>query len=118
MLEVTFHRDAFGRVAGIAARGHVDLAPHGRDVVCAAVSAILQAARLGLSEHCGARIEATQEPGGFDLRIPEDQRDGDGVRAILATAELAVERIAAQYPKQVRFRREPANLREAGTNGG
>ena len=118
MLEVSFYRDESHRVAGISARGHVDLAPHGKDVVCAAVSAILQAARLGLTEYCRSGIAAQQEPGRFELSLPALQRDDPSVRAIVATAELAIERIAAQYPKEVRLHRDAAPVREAGTAGG
>jgi uncharacterized protein len=113
MLEVAFQRDRLGRFEGFSARGHADFADHGEDIVCAAVSAILQAAALGLAEHARAQMETRKEPGFLELRWPEDQRDRDDVRAIVATAELAVEQIAARFPKHVRLKRvrKPATRR-------
>jgi uncharacterized protein YsxB (DUF464 family) len=39
------------------------------------------------------------------MRWPVDARDRDDVRAIVATAALAIEQIARQYPQHVRARR-------------
>jgi len=105
VLEVTFYRDERDRLAGVSARGHADFADHGQDIVCAAVSAVLQAARLGLEEHAGIELEARQSPGALRLRWPEERRDLAGLRAIVATAELAVAQIARRFPDHVRLRR-------------
>jgi len=115
MLEVTFYRDAAERPSGFSARGHVELADHGQDVVCASVSGILQAARLGLEQHADAVARARQEPGRLDLELREDRRDLESVTAIVATAELAIEQIARQYPKHVRLKRVSP---QASINGG
>ena len=103
MLEVTFYRDARDRVSGFSARGHADFADHGEDIVCAAVSAILQAARLGLEAYVGAQLEARMRSGALKLRWPAAHRDQESVRAIVTTAELAIERIALRYPAHVRL---------------
>jgi uncharacterized protein len=105
MLEVTFHRDARGRIIGLSARGHADFADHGEDVVCAAVSAILQAAALGLAEYALAEMESRKAPGLLELRWDDEQSDRESVRAIVATAELAVQQIARRFPKHVRLKR-------------
>ena len=41
------------------------------------------------------------------MRWPEAARDRDDVRAIVATAELAIVQIASQYPKHVRAKEAP-----------
>lgn len=105
MLTVTFFEDSQKRLSSFSATGHADAAQHGEDIVCAAVSAILQAARLGLAEHAGLKLEVTQEPGNMHVRWPEDARGDAGVAAIVATAQLSVEQIASQYPKHVRYRK-------------
>ncbi|HEY6325995.1 MAG TPA: ribosomal-processing cysteine protease Prp [Candidatus Cybelea sp.] len=105
MLEVIFYRDARDRLAGISARGHADFAEYGQDIVCAAVSAVLQAARLGLQEHAGVELEARQTPGALRLRWPAERRELASVCAIVATAELAVAEIARRFPEHVRVRR-------------
>jgi uncharacterized protein YsxB (DUF464 family) len=106
MLEVTFFRDSQDRLSSVFARGHANFAEYGQDIVCAAVSAILQTLRLGLETYAHIPLDAFQEAGEMHLRWPETARDDPALRAIVATAELSVERIAEQYPEQVRIARE------------
>ncbi len=106
MLEVTFYRDGRDRLSRFCACGHAEFAEHGEDIVCAAVSAILQAARLGLEAHARIACEVEQHAGNLDLRIPEAARADAAVQAIVATAELSVEQIARQYPAHVTYRRQ------------
>lgn len=105
MLEVTFYRDDRDRVSGFLARGHADYEEDGKDIVCAAVSAVLQAARLGLSAHAKATVTSRQVPGELELAWSEDDGERESVRAIAATAEMAVEQIARRFPKHVRLKR-------------
>ncbi|MBV8372938.1 MAG: ribosomal-processing cysteine protease Prp [Candidatus Eremiobacteraeota bacterium] len=101
MLEVVFHRDGRDRVSSVFARGHAEYAADADDLVCAAVSAVLQAARLGLEQCAGIALDAHQQSGDFRIRWPEAARDDERVRAIVGTAELAVAQIARQYPDHV-----------------
>jgi uncharacterized protein YsxB (DUF464 family) len=105
VLEVIFYRDASGRLTGISAGGHADFAEHGQDIVCAAVSAILQAARLGLQEHVRVELDARQAAGTLHLRWSAESGELESLRAIVSTAELAVAQIARRYPQHVTLRR-------------
>jgi uncharacterized protein YsxB (DUF464 family) len=87
VLEVTFYRDQRDRFAGISAHGHVDFAEHGQDIVCAAVSGILQ-------------------DGEFDVMLDDSGRDVESVQAIVVTAELAVTQVARRFPEHVSVARE------------
>jgi uncharacterized protein YsxB (DUF464 family) len=118
VLDVIFYRDGRDRLAGVSARGHADFAEHGQDIVCAAVSAVLQAARLGLQEHAGVELEARQTPGELRLWWPEERRELASLRAIVATAELAVAQIARRFPDHVRLRRRRVAQEPAGTPPG
>ncbi len=106
MLEVTFYRDERNRFAGISAHGHVDFAEHGQDIVCAAVSGILQAARLGLEHYAGGDLTAFQEAGEFDVILDDGRRDAESIQAIVMTAELAVTQVARRFPEHVSVARE------------
>lgn len=108
MLEVTFYRDGRKRLASIRASGHAEAGSYGKDVVCAAASAILQATRLGLEKHCALELEAAQRSGDFHLRWPTKARSDAAVQAIVATAELSIAEIAKLYPSHVRLRRRLA----------
>ncbi len=75
-------------------------------LVCAAVSAILQAARLGLEAHVKLPLDVTQHSGDLAMRWPQRSREDERVAAIVETARLAVEQIARQYPQHVRVTEE------------
>ncbi len=102
MVEVRVRRDGRERLSSFLASGHAGWAQSGDDVVCAAVSAVLQAAWLGLSEVAKIDVDGRRESGSLTLAWPEAARGNAAVRAIVATAALSVERIALQYPEHVR----------------
>jgi uncharacterized protein YsxB (DUF464 family) len=106
VVEVRIRRDDRDRLTSFFASGHAGWAQSGDDVVCAAVSAVLQAAWLGLSEVAKIDVDARRESGSLALAWPEATRSNAAVRAIAATAALAVERIATQYPDHVVVIRE------------
>jgi len=108
MVEVIFYRDSRNRLSRFFASGHVEIPESSADeysLVCAAVSAILQAARAGLEHHARIALEARMERGHFEVAWPEPARDDAAVIAIVATAELAIAQIARQYPTHVRVTR-------------
>jgi hypothetical protein len=102
VVTVTFRRDSRNRLSSVFADGHAGWADAGEDVVCAAVSAILQAAWGGLTDHAHVDVEGERTGGRLAMRWPEAARDREDVVAIVATAELAVVQIASQFPKHVR----------------
>jgi uncharacterized protein YsxB (DUF464 family) len=106
VLEVVFYRDSRDRLSSIFASGHAGFADSGDDIVCAAVSAILQAARLGLESYANVPLDARQRSGEFHIAWSDSARDLEAVRAIVATAELSVEQIARQFPTHVGFARK------------
>jgi hypothetical protein len=112
MLTVHFRRDGRERLSSFFADGHAGWADSGEDIVCAAVSAILQAAWLGLEEHARVAPEADKSAGRLALRWPAEVRERPDVQAIVATAELAVTQISRQYPAHVQV------VREAETEAG
>jgi uncharacterized protein YsxB (DUF464 family) len=108
MVEVTFYRDGRERLSRFFASGHVEIPESSSDeysLVCAAVSAVLQAARAGLEEHVKIDTNAQMHGGHLEVRVPENARDDAAVVAIVRTAEIAVEQIARQYPQHVRVTR-------------
>lgn len=108
MVEVTFYRDGRERLSRFFASGHVEIPQSSSDefsLVCAAVSAVLQAARAGLEEHAKIDTGAQMRKGHLDVRIPENMRDDAAVAAIVHTAQIAIEQIARQYPQHVHVTR-------------
>lgn len=109
MLEVIFRRDSRNRLSSVFASGHVEIAETSSDeysLVCAAVSAVLQAARLGLESHVKVPLQVEQERGNLSMRWAESAREDERLIAILETARLASAQIASQYPQHVRLKEE------------
>jgi uncharacterized protein YsxB (DUF464 family) len=105
VVTVTFRRDSRNRLSSVFADGHAGWADHGEDIVCAAASAILQAALLGLTDHAQVAVEAERSAGRLAMRWPEAVRDREAVQAIVATAELSIASIARDFPTHVRYER-------------
>jgi uncharacterized protein len=105
MIDVKFARDSRGRLSSVFARGHADFGEFPNDVVCAAVSAILQAAYAGLEDVAKLKLEGKRLTGELAIQIPDAARDRPDVAAIVATAEISLEQIARQYPDHVRIHR-------------
>jgi uncharacterized protein YsxB (DUF464 family) len=80
-------------------RGHAGFAPAGRDIVCAAASALILSAANGLREHCGAKTKISDASSLYRLDLPGG--GGACAQAVLATMVSGLEAIAASYPSQV-----------------
>lgn len=109
MLDVIFRRDSRNRLSSLFASGHVEIPETSSDeysLVCAAVSGILQAARLGLEAHVKVPLDVSQQSGELAMRWPQSARDDERVAAIVDTARLAVAQIASQYPAHIRLSEE------------
>lgn len=90
-----------GLIGAFTVTGHANTAPHGQDIVCAAVSALSQAAVMGLERHLGRKVDVTVQPGYLSCRLAEapDER----TEAILATMLIGLREIARQSHKHVRI---------------
>jgi uncharacterized protein YsxB (DUF464 family) len=101
LVEIHVRKDSRDRLSSFFASGHAGWDEDGQDVVCAAVSAILQSALLGLGEVAKVDVSSEREKGRLQMRWPPSARDDAATRAIVETAALSVEYIARQYPAHV-----------------
>jgi uncharacterized protein YsxB (DUF464 family) len=106
MVEVRFRRDSRERLSSVFSSGHAGQGDPGEDIACAAVSALLQAAWVGLTDVARVEVSGHRRSGDLLMRWPEESRDRADVHAIVATAELAIEQIGKQYRSFVRCLRE------------
>lgn len=104
MVNVEFTKDSLGRLSSVFATGHAEFGAFPDDVVCAAVSAILQAAYAGLEDVARLRFSGKRKPGELFIPIAEADRERADVAAIVATAAISLEQLARQYPDHVRVR--------------
>lgn len=74
MTEITYSMEN-GRYI-LEAEGHAGYDKHGRDIICAAVSALLQMCWAGMERECHAKGRQEQKAGYFffDCRVSEENR--------------------------------------------
>ena len=82
-------------------RGHSDSGHKGEDVVCAAVSTLIHALYLGLSDvaKIPAEWEADAEVPSISLRWPE--KFTDEVSLLTGTVALSLKEVASRYAEHV-----------------
>ena len=91
-------------LTGIESRGHSGFAPAGRDIVCAAVSAIMQAVILGLEDIAqvhGLTVEADERVPLIRLTWPSLEHER--ISLLTDTAAASLKQIALENPKHVKI---------------
>lgn len=91
-----------GTVVGFEATGHSGAAKRGEDVVCAAVSVLLQALELGMLEvlkvSCFEHLVDREVP---LRRMIWGGISGDGARVLVSTIKLSLESLAASHSRYI-----------------
>lgn len=109
MVQVVINRTQSGDIVAFTASGHAGYAPRGRDIVCAAVSALTQAAVIGLSRHAGvdATVSIDEDSGRLDCRIDMAAIDPERhikAQAILETMMTGLVETARSYREHIRVK--------------
>lgn len=95
MTEITLFRKN-GRAVGFMAQGHTGYADDGSDIVCAAISALTQAAVIGLNEVIGLQTALEIEDGYIYCMLPKavSEKAWHDAELILNTLALSLSSIA------------------------
>ena len=103
MINVKVHVDPFGGYRLIEISGHAGYDEYGKDIVCAAVSALAQTMALGLEKVVGIKAKIKKKDGYFLLKIPKDlsAEKADKVNIIMETFILGIEDISKSYPSNI-----------------
>ncbi|HBT20419.1 MAG TPA: ribosomal-processing cysteine protease Prp [Peptococcaceae bacterium] len=99
MIKVEFFVDAGDNIRGFSIKGHAEYAEYGRDIVCAAVSAVSQTAVIGLQKLLGKKPEVFQEKGKLVCMLPKDL-DGEERKigeVVFKTMYYGLEAIKNEY---------------------
>ena len=116
MITVEFFRSKRG-CFGFKARGHARFADPGKDIVCAAVSALTQTAVLGLTEvvviHC--RIQREDRAGLLDCLLPDGLADEQWKQAQLIFEVLyaGLKAMEKEYKRFIRVKEVPYRENES-----
>ncbi|HAI21270.1 MAG TPA: ribosomal-processing cysteine protease Prp [Clostridiales bacterium UBA8153] len=101
MVTVVVERDGEGRILGFSMSGHAGFAEAGRDIICAAVSAVAQTAVLGLRRFGGKGMSCVIEPGRLSCRWSVPMRKLEPAWYIVETMLLGLGDIAKEHPDHV-----------------
>lgn len=93
------------RIASYSVSGHSRYAEHGRDIICAAVSAVTQTALGGLQEVAGLdpKVVVDDDQGFLSVDLGSDVTN-DAAQVILATMVAGLRAIAEQNPRYVKIK--------------
>ncbi len=101
MIKIEIFRNHDYSITGFRVDGHADTAPHGQDIICAGVSALTQAAVIGLERHLKRKIDLEIASGKLCAALPDAPDELTG--AILETMFLGLMEIAKLKPESVRI---------------
>ncbi len=104
MTKIVFHKQGEDFVR-IESNGHTGYAERGEDVVCAAISALIQGAALGIREVAGvkAKYRVNEEKGSLLLELPSDlgEEKRHDCNVILKTLLVSVTDISEGYSEYI-----------------
>jgi len=100
MTSVELFRSRFGQLCGFHAGGHAGYMDYGEDIVCAAISALTQAAILGLTDGLGLDVSYSIEDGDISMQLPEGltQEQYNYAHIILDTMRLGLLSVSESQP--------------------
>ena len=105
MITVTVIRES-GAPVGVTVSGHAGMGEYGEDLVCAAVSAVVQTAILGITEVCHIPAGVSIEEGKTHCILTSDATKEQLEKAVIVfdTMLTGLKSIQASYPKTLKFR--------------
>ena len=91
------------RITGFSVSGHSGYAEEGKDIVCAAISAIVTMAEATINEVCGAKakVRVKNEDARVTLMLPTSCDEEETVQAVLAGMMLTLCSMRDDYPDYI-----------------
>lgn len=104
MISVSVVRED-GRISVFEIKGHANFARHGKDIVCAAVSASAQTALLGLLKYRPDTEYTVGEEGYMKIKVPvgRDETESARLEAIAETLLCGLKDIRDGYKSYVKL---------------
>lgn len=92
-----------GQIVAFEVKGHTGYGKHGQDIVCSAISAIVQTAEVGIVTYLGisAQVQKNDDAGYMSLHLPKQlsANQMQHAQTVLQTAKLALKELLGQYSK-------------------
>ena len=91
------------RITGFSVSGHSEFDEPGRDIVCAAVSAVVTMAEATINDVCGAKakVRVKDADARITLTLPASCAEEESVQAVLAGMMLTLCSLRDDYPDYI-----------------
>ena len=92
------------RINGFSISGHSDFDEPGKDIVCAAISAVVTMAEATINDVCGAKAKVRVKDGEnnrITLTLPASCDEEDSVQAVLTGMMLTLCSLREDYPANI-----------------
>ena len=91
------------RITGFSVSGHSGYAESGRDIICAAITAIVTMAEATINDVCGAKakVRVKEEDARITLTLPTSCDEEESVQAVLAGMMLTLCSMRDDYPDYI-----------------
>ena len=88
------------RITGFSVSGHSGYAEAGKDIVCAAISAVVTMAEATINDVCGAKakVRVKDEQSRITLTLPASCDEEETVQAVLAGMMVTLLSLQEDYP--------------------
>ena len=87
-------------LTGFSVHGHAGLAPHGQDILCAAVSSAAYMTVNTITEIYG--VSCVSEVNDGEMKVRLSAKDAQAVQPVLKGFSLHVRALSRQYPKHLK----------------
>ena len=91
------------RITGFSVSGHSGYAEAGKDIVCAAISAIVTMAEATINDVCGgkAKVRVKEEDARITLTLPATCEEEESIQAVLAGLMVYLCTLRDEYPDYI-----------------
>ena len=102
MTRCEFFRDG-ARITGFSVSGHSGYEEAGKDIVCAAISAVVGMAEATINDVCGgkAKVRVKEADARITLTLPASCDEEESVQAVLAGMMLTLCSMRDDYPDYI-----------------
>lgn len=108
MVKVILFQNEQAQFLGFQVLGHAGYADHGEDIVCAAISAVVQTTAIGIMERLQLPVDFAMDEGDLMLKMMQPNQDAS---LLIDTMCLGLESIASEYPNYIQIRNENGGKR-------
>ncbi|TDX49001.1 ribosomal-processing cysteine protease Prp [Orenia marismortui] len=103
MITININRNQEGNVVSFFGDGHAEYAEYGQDIVCAAVSAIMQTAVFGLTNYLDFDINIDVKDGWLKCKIDSNIAKDLQVKSILETMVIGLKETEKSYSQYLKI---------------